>query len=88
MRRMRFQFLLLGLAACQANYSADDAKAAGIGVRNASDLLDECASDDAGTTTCQPTVVRTRARIIFCASQHALVAHATPFDGGPPCTTP
>ena len=83
---MRFMVLLIGLVSCQASYSADDKTAADIGTRNASELHDECATDDAGT--CTAAVVRARSLIIFCAAQHAETTHGTPFDGGPPCPHP
>jgi hypothetical protein len=78
-----FVFLFVSIAACKPSFSADDQKSADIGARNAAELLDECATDDAAA--CSPAVVRARTRIIFCAAQHAETAHATPFDGGPPC---
>jgi hypothetical protein len=76
--------VVLLLAGCGPSYTADDQTAASIGTRNAATLLTECASDDAGTS-CSPSLVRARARIIFCASQHALTVHGTPYDGGVPC---
>jgi hypothetical protein len=84
--RPLFASLLFLLAGCQASFSADDQKAADIGTRNAAELHDECATDDAGT--CTAPVVRARSLIIFCAAQHAETTHGTPFDGGPPCPHP
>ncbi len=78
--------VVLLLAGCGPSYTADDKTAADIGVRNAATLLQECASDDAGV--CSPSLVRARARIIFCAAQHAETVHGTPYDGGVPCIAP
>lgn len=71
------------LAACRTPYTAEDQTSNEIGTRNEAKTYELCATDDAAA--CTPANVRARALISFCANQRELAAHASPYDGGPPC---